>query len=489
MRNLSALVAVVALLACLPAAALPQAELQASRMVLDGYQQWTGDLSGMELAFSQAMPGVGIQGEGASIRVRTTNVESSSVMGVGIAPERGGDDETFQQAKLNAGMPGAAVAVIVVPTEGAPLPTIRAQGGHLSSMPSGREAVREVAYVDSTRPLLSSNVGQVLQLDARGVSSVRVEGTFGLSLWNWNFTVDSNGQSTGYVTGSYREDVVEDPATGMDLSWTTNAQVAQVFVTDGWIEFQDGFGAAWSAFLPTVSVTGTGQLLLEGVEGSLGGGVATLDGSDLKGNGNFGLTQAFDGEATQVTLASLIGSLAVDDRGIDLGDSGPIRNDATQVAPGPSWSRNLGLPLAVVGLMAVAVLAKGPAQTVRFNRLQSRFESHDYLGVLTRIDPFTRKRRYERKATFLKTVSLLSLQEYREAALYLETMGPREAPEPATKAFLQATAAAGLGQDDVAIQHLSTCLRLDPSYKDEVKAVPILTGYLAYFEVKAPGST
>lgn len=479
----------LSILAATFVAALPQAELAVGRSVLDGYQHWSGELAGATLSFSQRMPEASFAAEGARIQVKATNVTASAVAGAGVNPQRGGTDTTYSNAVLRSNAPGDAVAVVILPLDGARPPTAKVTTGQLTVSPSDTQEVRETAYVDSSRQTLSGRVADVLEVGARGTSVLRIEGSFAMSLWAWNFTAESPERTGVYATGSYRENPVADPITGAEITWTVREQVAQVFITDGWIEFQDGFGSAWSIFMPSVTVTGTGGLRLEDVAGQLGN-AGPLNDAIVAGGGNYGLTQERSQDSTKVVLGALVGQLAVNDEPLALGDSGPIRSDSTQVAVGgPAWARYVGPFAMVIGVMAVAVLVKGPAQVVRFNRLQSRFESHDYLGVLTRIEPFTRKRRYERKATFLKTVSLLSLQEYREAALYLETMGPREAPEPATKAFLQATAAAGLGQDDVAIQHLTTCLRLDPSYKDEVKAVPVLSGYLAYFDLNPAGAT
>lgn len=477
----------LAILTTMPVTALPRAELQVGRSILDGYQEWTGELTGGTLSFSQRMLEASFEGQGASIEVKTTNLTARTVMGVGANPERGGTDVVYEQATLRSAAPSEDVAVVVLPISGAPLPTVRSATGQLTVSASGAQEVREVAYVDSSRQTLSGGVADGLELAARGTSVLRIEGSFALSLWAWNFTAESPRSSATYATGAYRENSVVDPITGTEVTWIAREQVAQVFITDGWIEFQDGFGSAWSIFMPTVQISGSGGLRFENVGGKLGHGL--LSNAIVVGSGSYNLTQERSQASTDVLLGALVGQLAVNDQPLDLGNTGPIRSDSTQVAPGgPSWARYIGPFAAIIGIMAVAILVKGPAQTVRFNRLQSRFESHDYLGVLTRIEPFTRKRRYERKATFLKTISLLSLQEYREAALYLETMGPREAPEPATKAFLQATAAAGLGQDDVAIQHLTTCLRLDPTYKDEVRAVPVLAGYLAYFDLTPAGA-
>lgn len=489
MRQAIPLAAFLVVLAGLPAAALPPADLSVTKVTLDGYQDLIGPLVGVQLGPGQVMPEATFTAEAATMRVRTTNATNPSVGGVGVGRELGGDDATYSSARLRGGAPGDGLAVVLVPLEGAPPPSLHAKTTRLASAVSNTDELREVAYVDGTRQTLASDVRDVLQLEARGTSLLRVEGSFAVSFWSWNFTLESAGQSVPYPTGSYRENPVQDPLTGAELTWTSHVQVAQVFVTGGWMEFADGYGSAWTLFMPAAPIVGAGDLRLEGVTGSLGGNTGRLDQSTLDGRGDYTLVHEFADAAGRLSLTSLEGALQADGNPLDLGRSGPIHGDSTQVAVGgPSWSRYVGPFVAVIGFMVVAVLVKGPAQTVRFNRLQSRFDSHDYLGVLTRIEPFTRKRRYERKATFLKTISLLSLQEYREAALYLETMGPREAPEPATKAFLQATAAAGLGQDDVAIQHLTTCLRLDPSYKDEVKAVPVLAGYLVYFDLNPAGA-
>lgn len=152
---------------------------------------------------------------------------------------------------------------------------------------------------------------------------------------------------------------------------------------------------------------------------------------------------------------------------------------------GQSWLWVTSLAFAV--LLAFAVVMHGPMRGLRFKRVLRSFEERDYIEVLSRIDPFTRRRRFRRRASFLKAVSLLSLESYTEAALYIDTLGP-QGPDPATRSFLKACAAAGLGQDSVAIEHLTTCFGLDPSYREEAATVPLLAALLPFFQLAEGGS-
>ena len=135
--------------------------------------------------------------------------------------------------------------------------------------------------------------------------------------------------------------------------------------------------------------------------------------------------------------------------------------------------------------MAVALVVHGPMQGFRFRSIQRRFEERDYIEVLTRIDPFTRRHRFSRSANLLKAVSLLSLHQYKEAGLFMGTLGPLDGPDPATQAFLRACASAGQAHDAEAIQHLTDCFRLDPTYKEEAQTVPALRSLMGYFQVEA----
>lgn len=401
-------------------------------------------------------------------------------MQVGTLPDRARNRIDFDGATFAAGPANSDLDLLVVAVAGQPPPRVTIKASTAAIEPSATDAIQEVAYVDDTRPLLSADVADSLAMEARGASSIRVEGTFAVSVWSWNFTVESMNRREDVPTGSYRRDATRDPVMGTDLTWTLFAQVAQLTVTDGWLEIGGAFGASTTLFADAADLAGSGTVLVTGATGALAG--SQLAGSEVSAAGEYE-TVADSKTGPRFIIERFTGDLAIDGVGVDLGDSGPVRDRSFAVSsPGtPSWAWALG----IAGLMAMAILVKGPAQVSRFNRIESRFESKDYLGVLTRIDPFTRRARFRRRASFLKAISLLSLEEFKEASLFLKTLSPSEV-EPATKAFLQACAAAGLGEDSAVIEHLSNCLKQEPSYIEEIKAVPALTGYLPYFILAGP---
>lgn len=458
------------------ATALPAVTLGFSKATLTGQQELHGESKAFTMRSPEMLPQAKLSGFGEAIRVRTENVTSPSVAQVAVDVQRQRDGATteYRGAQIAASSTFSDLDIFIVPAAGMPLPEVKATAGRVELATPAANAVTETGHVDGTRPLLHQDVGGTLSATA-SAATVRIEGSFVASIWSWNFTVRADSGEDSYVTGAYRLNPVSDPLLGTPLTWTAFQQVAVVEISHGWLELA-GIGDAESVIFATpFEITGLGSMALEGTAGLIGG--QEINGAPILASGRY-LATASATDTPQLQLRDLVGQVAVDGIPVDLGDSGALR-DGSAVArqTGPSWT----WLLAIVGLMAFAVLVKGPAQMSRFNRIQQRFESKDYIGVLARIDPFTRRAPFRRKATFLKAVSLLSLEEYKEASLFLQTLGPAEAPEPATKSFLQACAAAGLGQDDAVLQFLSACFRDDPSYIDEARTVPTLAGYLPYF--------
>lgn len=461
----------------IPAQAISAATVEFTELALAGQQDASASVSALRLSSIKGLGEAELSGYADRLEIRTTNLTGQSVGGVGLQPQRGGTTFRYEQAQLAAFSSFADMDVLIVPISGASLPrmAMRTLSVELGASSEGR--ITETGHVYNNRPLLSAGVAGTLDITTSNPSALRIEGTFAVSIWAWNFTVAAQDGDAAVVTGAYRRDVVSDPATGMELAWTEYQQVAQLEITNGWLDIKRLDLATARAHATTIDIAGIGDVTIDGVTGLLGSQQASN--GQLQAQGTYGLT-ASSSEGLTLQLRSLVGSLDLNGVPIRLGHSGPLRDGsitARQTVPYGAWIAG------IVGIMALAVLVKGPAQMGRFNRIQSRFESKDYVGVLTRIEPFTRRPRFQRQATFLKAVSLLSLHEYQEAALYLGTLGSHEAPEPATKAFLQACAAAGLGQDSTVIKHLSDCFQSDPSYIEEARTVPVLASYLPYFDV------
>lgn len=459
-----------------PAKAAPALDVEYREVDLRGVQISTQELAGMRLTSEESLLGIGLTGFGESLTVRTTNYTSRGIAVAGPQPDRGGDERSFEQAAIHAGSSAPQLDFLAI-NEGKA--TLSASTTAARVKPSEESRISETAYVDSSRPTLSASVAGAAMLETIDAGIVRVSGNFSLSFWSWNFTVNEKATEHPFVTGVQRSEAVG--LAGLDATWIEHAQVAQLTVRNGWIEIRGPHGATLATFGHNAKIAGSGEAILRGVTGTIQTHPSVeLENSELHASGEFTL----NGDGQGLRLSELFGTLVADGVPIDLGESGPLRgNHLVASSDQPDWAWALG----IVGIMATAILIKGPAQVSRFNRIQGRFDDHDYLGVLQRIEPFTRRRKFQRKATFLKAVSLLSLGEFREASLFLQTLGPREALEPATKHFLQACAAAGLAQDSVVIQHLSTCFEADPSYIEEARTVPALAGYLPYFSIGAPG--
>lgn len=473
------------------ALATPSTEVQVQALSFDGMHASTGSGVAMRLQANGIPEGL-LRASGASITVTTVNATGQSFptspTQTGFVYDSGGDVFPFGESAIDGHSASDALDVFVSALTARDSPRIRTLLESSTIVIASQEAVAETAYVDATRPVAAVDVAGLLQMRSLNFTSMRVEGSFVASIWGLDFQVTNSNGGTTFETGVHRRNPVQDPATGTQLTWVQFEQVAQVQIVDGWLEYSNVQGSSLTGYHPELDVTGQGMFSASGVTGR----VATkplldLRESTVQGAGTYALgLLAADGNLL-AEVRTFAGDLLADGMPVNLSSSGPLRSGSVAVETGSGIWRTLGPLLGILGLFAMAALVKGPAMSAGFHRLEAKFEAQQYATVLARIDPFTRRRRFERRATFLKVVSLLSMNEFKEASLFLQTLGPRESPEPATKNFLLACAAAGLGQDDEAISHLSTCFRLDPSYIEEAKTVPALVGYLPYFSLGAAG--
>lgn len=469
----------------LPALAAPQATLDGSRADHTGVQQATGALAGLRVQSAAAMAAT-FTLDGRDVVLHTENATQGSVGQVSINPVRGGDDRTWANVTLRSGTARSDLDFLVLPMEGRPAPAVALASRSLGLVRTDRDELAEAPYVDSRRPVFRGDVRGTALGQSSAVDELVVTGAFRVSVWSWDFTVDDGQGNRTYPTGVHSSPTVSDPVTGQPVASDDFDQVAQLQVADGTLRLQALATASVAAYSPSLAVASIGRFTLSNAVGLLdaaGGG--QLGGRDLSADGTLASRSEPSGAGVRVVLESFEGTMAVAGKPVSLGADGPLRQAGAGggglAAPVLSWSIGLGLSVVLLGV-AVLVL-KGPARRARFNRIEGRFEAKDYGWVLQRIEPFTGRHRYRRRAALLKAVSLLSLEDYREAALYLETLDPSRGPDAATKAFLQACAAAGLQQDDVAIERLGECFRLDPSYMREARFVPMLAGYLPYFSL------
>lgn len=458
--------------------AMGQLSASFTEIRFQGQQDSAASLTAARIVVPSELPNSSFIGEADEVHIRTYNYTANSVAGAGLEPTYAGTSIDFTNARLTAGAASAADLFLSPIRPGSA--TIRWAAAEQLIKHNPAASVGEPVTVRSDRTLLTADVTNTLQSSTHASGSLRVSGSFTVSFWYWNFTVQDANKVIPLVTGAHRTDLAPSPLPAFGLAYTEFAQVAQVEIIDGWIELSNLYGAELASYSTLTQVNGTGTIEIAN------GAVTAIDESGLRltdstvvATGEFESRLAAEGGIPTLHLQKLVGSLQVDGKEIKIGKTGPIRT-GTVLAESTGNAR-WAWPLSIFALVAVLLIVKGPAMTARFNRIQMRFDQHDYVGVLDRIESFTHRSKYARRASFLKAVSLLSLNEFKEASLYLQTLAPHEAPEPATKAFLQACAAAGLGQDSTAINHLSECLKDDPSYIEEAKTVPALVGYLPYF--------
>lgn len=465
----------------IPVSGLGAASLSFASTELEGTQQARGELNAIRIASAPAVSQATMVAGGRALHLATANYTLTGSSGVGTTPDRRNDATDFQAFSLAGKQATPDLDILVTTMAGKPAPTVRLESSTSEVARSPVSLVRETATVDAGRQVLTADVESAVQAATGSAGRLRIDGNFSLSIWSWNFTLSSDASQRDYVTGAWRTPIASDSLLGQPLVYREFAQVAVLTVSDGWVEFGQLYGSQLVAYAQVFDVEGIGSLLATSAKilpADRSG--LDLDQSSLAATGEY--SARFTGGATpELALRRLVGAIEIDGRPVDLGNSGPLRSSTVQrdSTGNGAWA----WPLAIAAVMGFAVLAKGPALTGQFNRLQMRLERKDYLGVLGRIDRFTRRPKYARRATFLKAVSLLSLEEYREAALFLQSLAPHEGPDPATRAFLQACAAAGLGQDSTVIERLSACFKDDPSYIEEARTVPVLAGYLPYFSL------
>jgi hypothetical protein len=461
------------------AQAIPSPLLLVDSMILEEQTEWTSALEATRVQAPQEVE-ARLTIEATGLRANWQNYTAQSTPLVGGFADRDGRSQHLGSAYVTSTGVAPGLDILVVPQGEA---RIIAKAGRAEINLPDTNQIQETPYVDSTRPLLSTTLRDAIEIAAVGTSRLHITGSFAVSIWSMNVSIQGEGGSLDLPTGAHASNVVRDPITGTPVAWTNHVQVVQLFVSNGTLDFSGLEATDAAVYAQAPQFAGSGALVMRGATGRVETKPPTdLAGEDVIARGPYLITASAQGSGLRVQLNSLEGTLEVAGDLVNLGQNGPVRDAATATrGAAPRWAWGAS----VLGFVLAAILLKAPAQASRFNRIQRRFESKDYAGVLQRIEPFTHSRRFGRRAAFLKAISLLSLHEFKEASLFLQTLGPGEAPEPATKAFLQACAAAGLGHDSQTIKHLSDCFRDDPSYIEEAKTVPALVGYLPYFSLAA----
>ena len=466
----------LALLVHLPTASADrQIGLQFAELVSTGTVDVKGEFEGLRLRSGGA---ASLKGHAGTLHLVTINDTYRSVLGTTVDPVRGGADETITNAELTALSSGSQVDLVIVPL-GGPIRMLAQVDRVAATLGQGK--LEETAYVEASRELISRDMASTLSVPVTGVHALRIEGDFLVAIWDWNFTVNQHLISTG----AHASNAVGDPVTGTEVAADYHEQVAKLEVKDGFIELRQATSADLYGGYLTFDVEGNS------VASGLSGPLPTTSTKNvvdsrlvLEGKHVLEVAPA----ANRPFMNILESARAIlDGKDVKLLPQPPAR-PGTVLAEPQRTNWYWGASASIVAILVASVFLHGSLRTLRFRRIQRRFDERDYIAVLEIIDPFTRRRRFRRRAAFLKAISLLSLESFREAALYLDTLDARHGPDPATRAFLQACAAAGQGEDSAAIEHLTTCFKLDPSYLEEARALPILSGLLPFFELTGQGA-
>ena len=473
-----ALLVAVLMVANMASAAQVREGLSFSTLSHQGTFELDGELQGMRVQASGDQSA--FDGHATLLRLQTVNRTSSEVAFGSVNPQPGGIDESIDSATFSSQRAGGALDLIVMPIEGAPLPSVKVVG-NTAGLSKAVGSLQEPGYVTSSRDLLSRSMDAALagQLEA---TSVEISGDFAVAVWDWDFT------AADFVvqTGSSRRNAVEAPGAG-PITADTVEQVARLTVHGGRLSMAFD-GSAIQAFVDKVLLSMQGSAAIADASGQLSDSAkSVLNGSAIQLEGSSQVEAARqDGAYVKILHAD---SAAVDGVPVQLVDQkpgGPAPGTTVNtLQDGKPW--RIGALASFAGLLVVAAVVHGPMRAWRFNRVQRRFDERDYIAVLDRIDSFTRRRRFRRRASFLKAISLLSLESYKEAALYIDTLDAR-GPDPATRSFLKGCAAAGLGQQGIALEHLSACLSIDPTYREEMQAVPLVANLLPYIDIAGGGS-
>lgn len=135
-------------------------------------------------------------------------------------------------------------------------------------------------------------------------------------------------------------------------------------------------------------------------------------------------------------------------------------------------------------ILAALIIRPPPRVIVR--RMERDLEAGRYLQVagyrLTRI----LRSKYANRASLYRATSLLAMEQYQEAGLFLKSINPEARPDPATYHLLYANALAGIGSKEEAAKELAACITLVPSYAKEAALIPLLKPLLSRAYAASP---
>lgn len=452
-----------------------------SRFDFEGLQHANGPVIALVVSQSDAAPSTSLHGFASTLELVTTTRSEPSVYTIGYL----GDDVTNHSTLHDAAFIGAEarqqfdLLIVADPAKA----TLTTTSSKLAVQLSQQTEVSETPHVNTTRWLYTAPVADAIQATTNQATLARIEGTFSISIWQWNITTTSKDGERTIPTGGYREVQQADPVTGAPILSTAHTQVLQANFTNGWLELASLNTVEITYFAQKLALESQGNAVALHSSGALAG--QTIEGT-LEFLGPVNLNVASKGRSATASVTASSAKVLIDGTSITsaLGELEPVPGTVIgDPVPKNSHPRTWLVAGGIGALTLLALASYAPVQGARFAAIERRFEHRDYLRVLESINPFTRRRRFTRRATLLRIVSLLSLKQFKEAALYLASLEPWRSPDPATRAFLQACAAAGLDQNGEAVHYLQECLKHDPAYVSEARNIPLLSVALTYIQL------
>lgn len=388
-------------------------------------------------------------------------------------------DHPYGQSKIRFAAPRETFSLIVVPIAGAAPATLGATFATASFTPS--DVAKVEARLEATKepaPGFTSDTSKsvTLRLDEDS-NSLRIQGSFRISLYNWNFTVDdlAAGKKDEHFTGEKSDTVVPPIATWGGIRQNVERRQALVTVTNGSLAFR----------LPSAN---EGLLLAEGVSLS-GAGTWTLD--DVSG-------VLADGRGLRETAAPQVllrGDLTASAAKLDadrLQSSWAGRPDRVDVGGDTvEWAAPLAAPSVAANTLGsywwgwagalVAAVAVGLAgRTWHIGRERSRMRT---LELLSRIrdderavkvaETLLKSPSFRFDAAILKTEALVRQGRLQEAGRFVKEDCGWMDPASGVREFLQALVAAHEGDRETAALFLGRALATAPEYRTEVLRTPV----------------
>ena len=123
--------------------------------------------------------------------------------------------------------------------------------------------------------------------------------------------------------------------------------------------------------------------------------------------------------------------------------------------------------------LPIAFAARPPKRLV-LRKQEARLEAGQY-ALAARKKRRLLRSKYAPRAVLTRAMALLCMGSFREANDFLSAVPQERRPDAATYHFLKANALAGLGRHEDARVQIRACLRIAPSYAEEISAIPRLS--------------